>query len=150
MNARPKALLSLPSYLAGQMAKLGREPVKAALTPHGLVLPQYAILTSLDEFGPSSQQDLAHRLELDKSNVVKLLDGLGDSGLIERSPSPEDRRRHEVSITSDGHKIVQSVNDAVAQRQDELLATALTKPEREQLLALLRRVIDEHDAGRSC
>src|SRR5690625_4247451 len=103
MSSRPEALLSLPSYLAGQLAKIGRASVKAALAPHDLALPQYAILTALDEFGPCSQQELAHRLELDKSNVVKLLDGLEERTLVERCPSPIDRRRHGVSITKSGH-----------------------------------------------
>src|SRR5690625_1185469 len=109
MSSRPEALLSLPSYLAGQLAKIGRASVKAALAPHDLALPQYAILTALDEYGPCSQRELAHRLELDKSNVVKLLDGLEERTLVERSPSPIDRRRHGVSITNAGRKVTQTI-----------------------------------------
>src|SRR5690625_6307489 len=109
MSSRPEALLSLPSYLAGQLAKIGRASVKAALAPHDLALPQYAILTALDEFGPCSQQELAHRLELDKSNVVKLLDGVEERTLVERSLSPFDRRRQGVSIMNVGRQGIQLI-----------------------------------------
>ena len=148
MSSRPEALLSLPSYLAGQLAKIGRASVKTALAPHDLALPQYAILTALDEFGPCSQQELAQRLELDKSNVVKLLDGLEEHALVERSPSPLDRRRHGVSITKAGRKTAQAIAVETDGRENDVLE-ALSEPERVQLLALMRRVIDDHDAKRS-
>lgn len=148
MSVRPVALLTLPFYLAGQVAKFGRTPMKAALAPHGVVLPQYALLTALEEFGPCSQQELAQRLELDKSNVVKLLDELEEGGLVERSPSPADRRRHGVSITTGGRKLVREVNATAAGRQEELLAATLSKTERDQLVWLLRRVVEDHDAAR--
>jgi DNA-binding MarR family transcriptional regulator len=147
MSVRPSPLLALPSYLAGQLARLARAPLQALLAEHGLVLPQYAILAALDEFGPSSQQALAWRLELDKSNVVKLLDGLERAGLAERGPSAADRRRHEVSITTAGRELVERAGAAAARRQDELLGV-LSAQERAQLKALMRRVVDDHDERR--
>ncbi len=95
-------------------------------------------LTVLRDLGPSSQQDLATTLQIDRTNLVGLLNELEAEGLIERRRSTEDRRRHSVEITAGGHERLARAEFALAAVEDVTLA-ALTNAEREQLYALLQK-----------
>src|ERR1700754_2140285 len=61
-------------------------------------------LTVLRDQGESSQQDLASTLEIDRTNLVGLLNELEAQALIERRRSAADRRRHTVAITDAGRE----------------------------------------------
>jgi len=101
--------------------------------------PRHMIaLTVLRDLGSSSQQDLATTLQIDRTNLVGLLNELETEGLIERRRSTEDRRRHLVAITTAGHERLAQAEFALAAAEDVALA-ALTGAEREQLYALLQK-----------
>src|SRR5262245_41195793 len=61
-------------------------------------------MTVLRDRGESSQADLAGTLQLDRTNLVGLLNELETEGLVERRRSPEDRRRHIVALTDEGRE----------------------------------------------
>ncbi len=101
--------------------------------------PRHMIaLTVLRDLGSSSQQDLATTLQIDRTNLVGLLNELEAEGLIERRRSTEDRRRHSVAITSGGHQRLARAEFALAAAEDVALA-ALTDAERQQLYVLLQK-----------
>jgi DNA-binding MarR family transcriptional regulator len=95
-------------------------------------------LTVLRDLGDSSQQDLATTLQIDRTNLVGLLNELETEELIERRRSAEDRRRHTVAITDTGHERLARAEFALAAVEDVVLAS-LTDAEREQLYALLQK-----------
>ncbi len=144
---RPPSLLGLPSYLAGNVARIGHRALLEALAGDDLRLPHFAILSALSDFGPLAQHELADRLNLNRSHLVGYLDTLEGRGLVSRERDPDDRRRQRVTLSSSGRSRVRRLNRIAQDSQSELLE-ALSERERRVLVDLLRRVVQAHDQAR--
>ncbi|MFI1224007.1 MULTISPECIES: MarR family winged helix-turn-helix transcriptional regulator [unclassified Streptomyces] len=107
----------------------------------------YAVLASLQEYGPGSQAELSRRSGIYRSDMVGVLNELAERGLVDRVPDPEDRRRNVITISTRGSRRL-SVLDGVLDGLDGELLAPLSPPEREQLVRLLTRLLDHH-AGAS-
>jgi MarR family transcriptional regulator, lower aerobic nicotinate degradation pathway regulator len=99
------------------------------------------VLAALDDFGPHVQRELASRLGLDPSDVVKVLDELTARGQVERTRDSADRRRVQVRLTADGRAALAELLTEARATDEDLLAP-LDPAEREQLHGLLTRVLD--------
>jgi DNA-binding MarR family transcriptional regulator len=140
----PPTLQALPSYLAGRVWKGARAGIQAALAGHGLGTADHGVLTALDDLGPLSQQEIADRLDADKSHVMRLIDQLEQRGLVARTPDPADRRRHRVELSSAGRRLVRAATPDARQAEDNYFR-ALSPAERRTLTDLLRTVLDSHE-----
>jgi MarR family transcriptional regulator, lower aerobic nicotinate degradation pathway regulator len=147
LDERPPSLLVLPSYLASQVSRYGRRDLAVVLSGHNLLLVHHAILVALDDFGPLSQQQLANALDLDKSHLVGRIDFLESRKLVRRAKDPSDRRRHRVTLTASGRRLVERLQPVAHQSQQRFLQT-LSAEEQETLLTLLRRVLAANDEAR--
>ncbi|MFB4267101.1 MarR family winged helix-turn-helix transcriptional regulator [Nonomuraea sp. GTA35] len=141
----PHRLRVLPSRLVNQVATSANRLVDQALAGPGLRRYHYSLLAALEEFGPASQAALGRRTGIDRSDIVATVNELAERGLVERSPDPDDRRRNVITVTPAGARQLAELDRLLSGAQDELLA-ALTRAEREQLIGLLTRVADHHDA----
>ena len=66
-------------------------------------LPRFDILAQLERHvGPMSMGELSKRLMVSNGNVTGLIDRLAGEGLVDRKPSPNDRRVQMVSLTQKG------------------------------------------------
>jgi DNA-binding MarR family transcriptional regulator len=139
----PDRLRSLPSWLLGQASMAARRAVGEVLVEEGLHRSQYALLASVEQFGPLSQIELSERSGLDRSDVVRWVDELAAHGLVERTRDPGDRRRNVISITDPGQERLAVLDLRLGRAQDELLA-GLSTSDREQLVLLLGRVLGLH------
>ena len=72
--------------------------------------------------------------------------GLVARGWIRREPDAVDRRRKLLWVTPDGEQAVQQMKRLVARVQTHILAP-LSPQEREQLLALLGKLVSGHEAA---
>src|SRR3954447_14774945 len=113
-----------------------RVRVESALAPVGLRPRHLIALTVLRDHGGSTQQALSATLQIDRTNLVGLLNELEADKLIERRRSAEDRRRHIVELTRAGEAKLAKAEFALAAVEDEVLA-ALDVEERETLYRLL-------------
>ena len=124
---------------SGLLARAGN----AALVPFGLRVRSYSVLLLACEAAEGiSQRDLAAVLGLDPSQVVLLVDDLAGAGLVERRPSPSDRRTKLIAATAAGRALRSEAVAAVAAAEEEHLA-ALPAAERRRLHDLLLRVVGE-------
>lgn len=114
-----------------------RRGVELALAPLGLRPRHLVTLTVLRDSGGITQQSLAEILQIDRTNLVGLLNELETDGLIERRRSTEDRRRHNVELTDAGRRILAKAEFELAAAEAVVL-TALTADQREQLFGLLQ------------
>jgi DNA-binding MarR family transcriptional regulator len=88
----------------------------------------------------ASPGKLAEHLELSSGAMTNRIDRLEEAGLIRRLPDPSDRRGVQVELTEAGEKVYKQSTAAQA-RKEALIASALNERERDQLNALLRRVM---------
>jgi DNA-binding MarR family transcriptional regulator len=149
MESLPPSLLELDAYLLSKIGKEARRRAALHLAERDLRLWHLAVLAALDDFGPHVQRELASRLGLDPSDVVKVLDDLTDHGHVERTRDTADRRRVQARLTLSGHTALSELL-AEARATDEDLLAPLDPAEREQLHGLLARVLDHvrtEDAG---
>lgn len=109
------------------------------LAPVGISGRELGVMLLIDDRDPESQQQLAARLEVDRTTMVALLDGLEAKKLVERRPDVGDRRRNVVELTKEGRAVLQRALRAsdVAERQ---LLAPLDDTESAQLRTLLTRL----------
>ncbi|MBL1077901.1 MarR family transcriptional regulator [Nocardia sp. 2] len=136
-------LRALPTRLVNQVAILANRATDKALEDTGSRRYHFALMVTLDEFGPASQADLGRRTRIDRSDVVAALNDLADRGFVKRSPDPTDRRRNIISLTPAGADHLRDLDDRLAAAQDELLA-GFSIAERAQLVLLLTRILEQH------
>jgi MarR family transcriptional regulator, lower aerobic nicotinate degradation pathway regulator len=139
----PDRLRSLPSRLLAQAAMHADRLVNEGLAGAGARKWHYAVLASLQEFGPASQATLSRRTGIYRSDLVAVINELAERGLIERAPDPADRRRNVITMTPRGRRHLRQLDKLIAAIQDDLLAP-LTQPQRDQLVRLLTRLLDYH------
>jgi DNA-binding MarR family transcriptional regulator len=104
--------------------------------------PRHLLALTVLRNRDSSQADLARTLQLDRTNLVGLLNELEKDGLIERRRSPEDRRRHTVLLTDAGHERLAQAEFVLAAAEDHVLER-LTAKQRDQLYELLAKAIGD-------
>jgi DNA-binding MarR family transcriptional regulator len=95
-------------------------------------LREHWVLTYLAERAEISQQEMANAMEIDRSEVVRLIDSLEKAGLVTRTRDPQDRRKYRLAITAAGDRLRVDTNAKILQATDVLLAR-LTPAERETL-----------------
>lgn len=139
LTATPPTLAALTTYLLSKTGKEARSRLAERLAEEGLRLWHMAVLAALADFGPHAQRDLAARVAIDASDIVKVVDDLAEAGYAERARDSVDRRRVNVAITPKGRTALKRLRLKAAVVQDELLAP-LDGDECDQLHALLTRV----------
>jgi len=101
--------------------------------------PRHVIaLTLLDLVGEQSQSDLSATLGMNPTNVVALLNELEADDLVERRWSPQDRRRHTVSLTAVGTARLKEIEDLLTAVEQRVL-DPLTPEEQQTFYTLLSR-----------
>jgi DNA-binding MarR family transcriptional regulator len=130
--ALPQELLASTAFLLARVGYGIKLRVLEEFESAGFTIQQYGVLALLGEGASETQAKIADVLDFDRSQLVGELDALEERGLIERRRDPHDRRRHMVSITSDGKRqlaklrtIVKRIEDAFLQRLDEQSRRAL-------------------------
>jgi DNA-binding MarR family transcriptional regulator len=142
MDSRtPPTLSVLTTYLLSKTGKEARSRLAERLAAEGLRLWHMAVLAALADFGPHAQRDLAARVAVDASDIVKVVDDLAEAGYAERARDSVDRRRVNVTVTPEGRTALKRLRAKAAVVQDEILAP-LDGDECDQLHLLLSRVYD--------
>nr|WSW71264.1 MarR family winged helix-turn-helix transcriptional regulator [Streptomyces sp. NBC_00995] len=124
------------------MSRTGRSArrrLAERLADRGLRLRHMAVLAALVDFGPHAQRELAARLAIDRSDIVKIIDELGAAGLLDRARDGSDRRRMTVTVSPAGRALHGRLQADAAAVQNDVLAP-LDACERARLTALLTRV----------
>jgi DNA-binding MarR family transcriptional regulator len=110
---------------------------------YGLSHGEWKVLSALRWKGPPysrSAGELARIADLSSGAMTNRLDQLEEAGLVQRLRDPNDRRGVLVELTKKGRGLWEEALVVQAEKE-ALLASALTAREREQLNALLRRLM---------
>jgi DNA-binding MarR family transcriptional regulator len=109
----------------------------AALSSFELTFPQAQLLIRMDPLKHTPMNELAGQLFCDPSNVTGLVDKLETRGLIERRPSPEDRRVKMLAITKAGTALRTKLLDRFHTPPESI--QDLSEADKKSLLAILKR-----------
>jgi DNA-binding MarR family transcriptional regulator len=137
----PARLRRLASWQASKTSTLG-----ARLTARRMPLgarTEFAVLAALDEYGPLSQAELGRRLGLDRNDVNAVLNRLQAQHHVGRQADHTDRRRNIVTLTDEGRRHLDELQEHADAVQDELLQ-GLDATERQQLHSLLAKLLSSH------
>ncbi|MEV8533407.1 MarR family transcriptional regulator [Streptomyces sp. NPDC051211] len=132
-------VLGLNAYLMYAIGKAARRRLTEKLTAHGMRLWHLTVLDLLADHGPQSKGTLATRLDMNPSDLVKVVNDLVGKGQVVCVRDTGDRRRILVRLTPAGRAALDRVNADIATTDGDLLAP-LNRSERDRLSALLQRV----------
>lgn len=100
---------------------------------------QFAVMAKLLEEGPLSQNHLGRQVAMDAATTKGVIERLLRKGYVHAAPSGSDRRRLEISLTSEGTAATREAT-AIAKDISARTARNLTERELQRLLALLDKL----------
>ncbi len=105
------------------LARAWRRAIDQQLAEEGLTDSTWTLLIHLAEGGDGiPQTQLARRMGLDASSLVRLLDLLAASGFVERRVDPADRRARLIHLTGDGRREIAAIRARLHPIEARLLA----------------------------
>jgi DNA-binding MarR family transcriptional regulator len=140
----PAELLASPIFLLARLGFAIKARALAEFEPAGFNPYHHSVLALLDEGARDTQAAIADALQLDRSQLVGVLDALEEHGLIERRRDPNDRRRQTVSLTNEGRRQLATFRTIIKRLEDEFLAP-LDQERRAELHGLLTELATNHD-----
>jgi DNA-binding MarR family transcriptional regulator len=99
----------------------------------GLPIAEAALLIELLDGGDVTQQQLADRLDLDKSRISRLCSALEDKRLLVRERDRTNRRNLLLHLTPAGEAAARSLRRTMREQHERILS-AMSPEERESLL----------------
>jgi DNA-binding MarR family transcriptional regulator len=109
----------------------------------GVSAAQLATLAYLAKRPQSTMTDLAELFDLNKSGVSGMVARLERAGLIEREPSPDDKRASLLSLTAKGESIHERSAPLIRRATAEV-TDGFTREEIEVVLRFLRTIVDRY------
>lgn len=110
----------------------------------GMNLKQVSMLVALRDQGDLPQTTLCDMMKLTQNTVVTWLNELEDLGYVSRLRDPDDRRKHNVTLTPKGTAALERAETELRRLEDEALS-GLNADERTQLRRLLAKALDSID-----
>lgn len=133
-------------HITGRLLRLTsliRARYADAFAPLGLSGGQYGVLAALRRAGDPFEltpSALTRSQLMTSGGMTPVIDGLERRGLVERRPNPDDRRGRLVRLTADGRETIDRAME-VHSAAEHAAVDGLSPDEREQLTALLRRLL---------
>ncbi len=150
MSTEPETSEEVPLILDNIGFLIGKtEHIKDRLLEKYLAYPaleeeltssQAKVLFQIHKFQSYRPSDIGKMLNVDKSNITRMVERLEKKDLIERHPDPEDRRSFLLYLTDKGRATVNRAMPLAVNALAEL-EQALTDEEKAQLRHCLRKIV---------
>ncbi|RBW69646.1 MarR family winged helix-turn-helix transcriptional regulator [Bacillus taeanensis] len=113
--------------------------IKSQLEPFNLAPEQNLVMMLLWEKDGLTQNEVAQKLDKDKTNIARMASNLEKKGLIKRIGCPNDRRSVRLYLTPCGKKLGEQVLP-IAEEFDKIVCKGLSNEEVQQLERLLSKI----------
>ncbi|WP_245893898.1 MarR family winged helix-turn-helix transcriptional regulator [Salsuginibacillus halophilus] len=113
--------------------------IKKKLEPHNLAPEQNLVMMVLWESDGWTQNEIAARLNKDKTNVARMAANLADKGFLTRVPRTEDRRSLQLFLTEKGRELGEEVVP-LAERFHNQVVSGITEEEQAVVRQVLQRM----------
>jgi DNA-binding MarR family transcriptional regulator len=113
---------------------------------------QCHLLTELARGGPLPLSELGTRVSLEKSWVSRAVDAMVERGLVTKEPNSSDARSWLVTLTDEGVRTVNELNQTLDAHAEQLLGSLNTRERAavENSLLLLMKALREDTAANCC
>lgn len=139
-DAGAEGLLGRPAYALGQLHSALTAQLEKELAGIGLSLRTHQVLACIAEHGGHSQQQVSDSVDVDRSEMVRIVDRLEEAGLLIREVDPADRRRHRLQLTAAGRRLLRR-GETVIEAVTETALGGLSRDERRTLHRLTLRAL---------
>ncbi|MRR36635.1 MarR family transcriptional regulator [bacterium] len=126
-------------FLLAKVYQRGFGLFKEQLEPYDLTPPQFSLLAFLWREDGLSQTSLSQKTQVDRTTIGGLIDRLEKLGLVERLPTPEDRRAYRICLTEKGRELEVELC-AIAARVTEKFLAPLSVEEQTALRSTLKKL----------
>lgn len=110
-----------------------------SLAPWNITPPRFSALQIIARNPELKLTDLAQILGIARSGAVLLVDALESMSLVQRLPSPTDRRAYGLALTDVGRQTLTEVTRTVCEH-DARIAAGLSDQEQQMLRAMLEKL----------
>ena len=126
-------------WLVGRTNMKVHRVLSQLLSELDLTLAQHEILVAIWQSPDITQQQLAEKLLVVKSNISALVAKMERSGLLERTPDPSDNRNKRLTLSPEGEDLV--IRSLEKQNQViERMVSVVDDKELEYIERIMRRV----------
>jgi DNA-binding MarR family transcriptional regulator len=134
-----RAITDHPLHYFAAIVRQNQLNLSHVLRPLGLSVPQWRVLSALATRDGQTVGQIAEFAVLDRSGLGRLLEQMGEEGLVERTVSPDDRRAVLIRLSAEGRRRRAAALPAVIMHYRRLLR-GISGAEFKSLMALLRRL----------
>jgi DNA-binding MarR family transcriptional regulator len=138
---RNGSLTSRPGVLIRRLHQIHTALFALECGDQNITPVMYSVLSALQQGGAMDQTTLAKAVAIDKTNMTDILDRLKRRGLIKRRVSSSDRRVRLTSLTDEGRRIL-DILDEKAQRAHERTVESLAPEDRMRLIEMMAQIIN--------
>jgi DNA-binding MarR family transcriptional regulator len=134
----------IPAYLIRRLQMISTAIMAETFEDEDMPLPQWAVLTIIDNHPEIDQSRLAEIVSIDKTNTGRLVDLLEAKGLVERLPNSSDRRVWMLRCTPLGRKTRNRLLPRALDAQKAMLS-CLQPVHRALFVDLMSQVVAENE-----
>jgi DNA-binding MarR family transcriptional regulator len=135
------AVYTKPGYLFRRMQQIAVAIFMEECKAFDLTPVQYAALVAIETHPGIDATRLSAVIAFDRSTLGSVIERIETKGLIERRPSPDDKRVKLLYLTRSGASLLREIVPAVDRAQARMLQP-LKPADRKTLMALLSQLVD--------
>lgn len=139
-----KKLYKMPGHLIRRCQQISVAIFLEECGDYQLRSVEYAVLVAVEDLPGLDQITLSGLVAVDRSSIVRIVEGLEKRGLLTREPRPADRRTRCLKLTEAGKALLEDVGPAVERVQRRLLAP-LNSGERKQFKQMLEKITNTNN-----
>ena len=130
-------------YAIEKAIKVYRQFAQRRITSRGIdiTVDQLLILRAMQDHEEITQKQIADMVFKDYASITRIIDLLVKKEYLQRKMHPVDRRRFDLTITTDGNQVLAQLDETVASYRKDALR-GISKSEVDSLQKLLQKITD--------